>query len=36
MPAVWVSNYGVNVKGENESNKVLADTKTIKIGRAHV
>jgi hypothetical protein len=31
MPAVWVSNYGANVKGENESNKVLAETKTIRV-----
>ena len=31
MPAVWVSNYGMNVKGENESNKVLAETKTNRV-----
>ncbi|EDQ99182.1 uncharacterized protein LACBIDRAFT_317464 [Laccaria bicolor S238N-H82] len=30
MPTVWVSNDGMNVKGENNNNKVLAEVKTIR------
>ena len=31
MPAVWVSNDSTNAKGKNDSNKVLAELKTIRV-----
>ena len=31
MPTVWVSNDGGNMKGNNDSNKVFAELKTIRV-----
>ena len=33
MPAVWVSNDSMNAKGKDDSNKVLAELKTIRVNK---